>query len=111
MRGAFAYVLLDFIGNYDDTFADPLWSLLQRYSYGGSPLLATTNLTKPDECKNCGSSRAYEMQLMSPLLYFLQQADDGSIACSANGWSWLTLIVYTCSRVSTYRLKFPFKSS
>lgn len=37
---------------------------------------------------------------MSPLLYFLQQAVDGSSACSADGWSWITLIVYTCSRVS-----------
>nr|XP_009405702.1 PREDICTED: programmed cell death protein 2-like isoform X1 [Musa acuminata subsp. malaccensis]XP_009405703.1 PREDICTED: programmed cell death protein 2-like isoform X1 [Musa acuminata subsp. malaccensis] len=69
-----------------------------RYSYGGNPLFAKTKLPKPDICKRCGSSCIYEMQLMSPLLYFLQQAVDGSSACSADGWSWITLIVYTCSR-------------
>ncbi|WOK96854.1 programmed cell death protein 2-like isoform X1 [Canna indica] len=69
-----------------------------RYSFGGNPLLATNNLSEPDNCKHCGSSRAYEMQLMSPLLYFLHQAADGSSACSTDGWSWITLIVYTCSK-------------
>ncbi|XP_042374098.1 programmed cell death protein 2-like [Zingiber officinale] len=69
-----------------------------RYSYGGIPLLATSNSMEPDKCIHCGSPLVYELQLFSPILYFLQQAANASVACSADGWSWITLIVYTCSR-------------
>ncbi|XP_010939554.2 uncharacterized protein [Elaeis guineensis] len=69
-----------------------------RYSYGGSPLLATTDLAECDTCKFCGSPRNYELQLMPPLLYFLHEAAEGSSAYSPDGWSWMTLIVYTCSK-------------
>lgn len=68
-----------------------------RYSYGGKPLLATTKREEPESCKVCGSERQYEMQLMSPLLYFLHEAAADSSTSLPDEWSWLTLIVYTCS--------------
>lgn len=68
-----------------------------RYSYGGRPLLATACLVAPATCGICNSSRHYEMQLMPPVLYFLQQAADGSSCCVPEEWSWMTIIIYTCS--------------
>ncbi|ONM04788.1 programmed cell death 2 C-terminal domain-containing protein [Zea mays] len=43
---------------------------LQRYSYGGKLLLATTKLQDPGTCRLCGSPRQYELQLMSSLPTF-----------------------------------------
>ncbi|KAM0842241.1 hypothetical protein ACQ4PT_058482 [Festuca glaucescens] len=69
-----------------------------RYSFAGKPLLAATNSRDVGTCKLCGSPRQYELQLMSPLSYFLHQAGDGSSNCAPNAWSWLTLVVYSCSK-------------
>uniref|UniRef100_M8CYZ5 Programmed cell death protein 2-like protein n=1 Tax=Aegilops tauschii TaxID=37682 RepID=M8CYZ5_AEGTA len=71
-----------------------------RYSCGGSPLLPTTNSQDVGTCKLCGSQRQYELQLMSPLSYFLDQAGDGSSNCAPNAWTWLTLVIYTCSKIA-----------
>lgn len=68
-----------------------------RYSYSGKPLLAKADVVEPDNCRLCGSSRQYELQLMSPLLYFLHEATDGPSAYIPEEWSWMTLIIYTCS--------------
>ncbi|KAJ0988346.1 hypothetical protein J5N97_006702 [Dioscorea zingiberensis] len=68
-----------------------------RYSCGGKPLLATKKCEEPESCRACGSKRQYEMQLMSPLLYFLHEAAADSSTSLPEEWSWLTLIVYTCS--------------
>ncbi|KAG8043640.1 hypothetical protein GUJ93_ZPchr0458g22544 [Zizania palustris] len=69
-----------------------------RYSYGGKPLLAATNLQESRVCKLCGAPRQYELQLMSPLSYFLHEASDGSSDYAPDNWTWLTLVIYTCSK-------------
>lgn len=70
-----------------------------RYSYGGKPLLATEDLKSPENCRHCDSPMVFEMQLMSPLIYFLHEGvvDEG-LKQSLDNWDWMTLIVYTCSK-------------
>ncbi|KAJ4760360.1 Programmed cell death protein 2-like [Rhynchospora pubera] len=69
-----------------------------RYSYGGNALFPVANVPKPGACKICGSARRFELQLMPPLLYFLQEASDDSSNFSINGWTWLTIIIFTCPK-------------
>ncbi|KAJ1273086.1 hypothetical protein BS78_06G253200 [Paspalum vaginatum] len=69
-----------------------------RYSYCGKPLLATMKLQDAGTCRLCGSPRRYELQLMSPLSYFLHEAGHGSSNYAPSSWTWLTVIIYTCSK-------------
>lgn len=71
-----------------------------RYWYGGKPILATEDMKSPDKCRNCDSQRHFEIQLMPPLIYFLHEGVvDKGIKQSLDNWDWMTLIVYTCSKV------------
>lgn len=71
-----------------------------RYSYGGKPILATEDMKSPDNCRNCDSPRHFEIQLMPPLIYFLHEGVvDERLKQSLDNWDWMTLIVYTCSKV------------
>lgn len=78
--------------------------LLCRYCFGGRPLWASEGHDDPGACVSCGGPRVYEMQLMPPLLYFLQQAykDLPPSTYGPNDWEWSTLVVYSCAQVPLF---------
>jgi len=65
-----------------------------RYSWNGSPLLNQSNLhISPSNCKNCGSLRTFEFQLMPALICLLKSEDKRQ--CK---FDFGTILVFTCSQ-------------
>ncbi|CAM6040715.1 unnamed protein product [Sphagnum compactum] len=71
-----------------------------RYCFGGQPLWAREVQQQPGTCAACGGPCVYEMQLMPPLLYFLQQAykDLPPSSYATHDWEWSTVIVFSCAQ-------------
>jgi pre-rRNA-processing protein TSR4 len=71
-----------------------------RYCFGGQPLWAREVQEQAGTCAACGGPRVYEMQLMPPLLYFLQQAykDLPPSLYATHDWEWSTVIVFSCAQ-------------
>ncbi|KAL2628954.1 hypothetical protein R1flu_013640 [Riccia fluitans] len=71
-----------------------------RYSFGGRPLYATDERSDPANCTACGGPRVFEVQLMPPLLYYLQQAhrDLPPTSYGPEDWEWHTVLVFSCAQ-------------
>lgn len=62
---------------------------------------------KPPPCALCGAARQFEVQLMPPLVHYLEEAaawtqdddtyDTGQMVHPPTSWAWATVAVYTCS--------------
>ncbi|KAF8019104.1 hypothetical protein BT93_H3857 [Corymbia citriodora subsp. variegata] len=68
------------------------------YSNGGKPLLAIEEIGYLGRCKLCGGPRQFEMHLMPPLIYFLDEAADDSQKDALENWNRMTTIMHTCSK-------------
>lgn len=68
-----------------------------RYCFGGTPLYSESpkKITIP-KCKECGSDKVFEFQIISTLIYEWEKLfgeDDVFVKCNTD---WSTIIVYTC---------------
>ncbi|CAL1537585.1 unnamed protein product [Lymnaea stagnalis] len=66
-----------------------------RYDRGGKPLLVSEldNSLSIPPCLHCGSEQIFELQLMSPLIAWLNPLDNGAINVDYG-----TVVVYTCQK-------------
>ncbi|OAE18425.1 hypothetical protein AXG93_3426s1180 [Marchantia polymorpha subsp. ruderalis] len=72
----------------------------RTYSFDGEPLWAIDEHTDAANCAACGGPRVFEMQLMPPLLYYLQQAhkDLPPSIYGPDDWDWHTILVFSCAQ-------------
>mmetsp|Transcript_19793 Transcript_19793/g.47231 ORF Transcript_19793/g.47231 Transcript_19793/m.47231 type:complete len:415 (+) Transcript_19793:85-1329(+) len=73
-----------------------------RYGFGAEVLWPSGEAPRPPPCSACGEPRVFELQLMPPLVHFLDEAADwardggGEPRRPPSSWSWGTVAVYTC---------------
>ena len=79
-------------------------------SWGGTPLWPKKQKPIPGSCIRCGAKRVFEMQILAPLMHFLEETCtwmlDDDHDCSGqielamqvlSNWQWLTVAVFSCS--------------
>eukprot|EP00850_Spirogloea_muscicola_P024008 SM000421S16087 [mRNA] locus=s421:8359:11257:- [translate_table: standard] len=70
-----------------------------RYAFRGEPVWPGAQAVPPlPPCPSCGAPRVFELQLMPPLVYFLEEAMLTTDAIGPKSWNWSTLAVFTCSQ-------------
>eukprot|EP00850_Spirogloea_muscicola_P011246 SM000069S20683 [mRNA] locus=s69:112422:115512:- [translate_table: standard] len=70
-----------------------------RYAFQGEPVWPGAQaVPPPPPCPLCGAPRVFELQLMPPLVYFLEEAMHATDAIGPESWKWSTLAVFTCSQ-------------
>eukprot|EP00850_Spirogloea_muscicola_P007261 SM000036S13305 [mRNA] locus=s36:562368:565417:+ [translate_table: standard] len=70
-----------------------------RYAFRGEPVWPGAQaVPPPPSCPSCGAPRVFELQLMPPLVYFLEEAMLTTEAIGPKSWNWSTLAVFTCSQ-------------
>eukprot|EP00951_Prasinocladus_malaysianus_P040260 scaffold460069_cov45-Prasinocladus_malaysianus.AAC.1 len=76
-------------------------------SFAGQVMWPTAPIPETPPCEACGQPRVFEMQLMAPLVYYLDEAadwaessgtDSGLIRRPPSSWAWATIAVYVCSK-------------
>ena len=74
-------------------------------SFGGAVLWPAVSRPAPEPCGACGGPRAFELQLMGPLVHFLEEAGEwlregpqgSQVAAPPPSWCWATVAVYSCA--------------
>ena len=78
-------------------------------SWGGLPLWPKKTKPTPCQCVHCGAHQVFEMQILAPLMHFLEETCgwllDEEHDCTEqiesamqvlSNWQWLTVAVFSC---------------
>ncbi len=78
-------------------------------SWGGLPLWPKKTKPTPGQCVHCGAHQVFEMQILAPLMHFLEETCawllDEEHDCTEqiesamqvlSNWQWLTVAVFCC---------------
>ena len=80
-------------------------------SWNGKLLWPSKQTPAARQCLHCGSQQVFEMQILAPLLHFLEETctwlidDDNNSHCSEqiatamqalSNWQWLTVAIFSC---------------
>ncbi|KAH8584185.1 programmed cell death [Cryptosporidium sp. chipmunk genotype I] len=70
-----------------------------RYCFGGTPLYSETpkKINVPT-CKECGSNKVYEFQIISTIIYEWENLFGEKDVFDKCNSDWSTIIIYTCSK-------------